>query len=101
MRPVLERGTIAAIHDKFMWMLCHGRIKVVLYHQHYSGGLLAAVRIFVNGASMHLIAWTETVHINPPVFLQLLGKFRRKRCVELGWKIAQGVAQGKAFFVIS
>ena len=39
LRPVLEDGTVAAVDDEFVRVLCHFRVEVVLYHQHDGGSL--------------------------------------------------------------
>ena len=40
--PVLEHGTVAAVGDELVRMLCHARVEVVLYH-HHDGGCLTAL----------------------------------------------------------
>ena len=37
--PVLEYGTVAAVHNQLVRMLRHLRIEVVLNHQHYGSRL--------------------------------------------------------------
>ena len=37
--------------------------------------LLGLRRVFGNRAGIHLVIWTKTIHVNPPVLLQLFGKF--------------------------
>ena len=93
--PVLEDGTVAAVDDELVGMLCHGRVEVVLDHQHDGRGLLAFGRIFLNRAGVHLVGRTETVHVDAAVFLQLLGKFGGQGGVELGGEVTQGVADGQ------
>lgn len=98
--PVLEDGAIATVDDQLVRMLSHGRIQVVLNHQHDSCGLLAFARIFVNRTGIHLIGRAETVHVDAAVFFQFFGKFGGQHSVVLGRKIAQGVADGELLFFL-
>ena len=93
MRPVLEDGSVAAVDNQLVRMLCHSRVQIVLNHQHDGSSLTTLVRIVIDGASKHLIAGTIAVHIDASIALQLFGKLRCELCVQVFWEIAQGVAQ--------
>ena len=97
--PVLEYGTVAAVYDELVWMLSHGRVKVVLYHQHDGGSLLRFVRILVYRTGVHLVARTIAVHIYTAVLMQLLHEFRSELLVQMLREIAQGIAQGEALLL--
>ena len=92
LRPVLEYRTIATIYNKFVRMLRHGRVQVVLNHQHDGCRLLRAVRILVDRTGIHLVAWAIAIHIYPAILVQLLHKLRCELLVQMLRKIAEGVA---------
>ena len=91
--PVLEHGTIAAVGDEFVRMLCHRFVQIVLDHHHDGGSLTALVGILVNGSCLHLIAGTEAVHINAAIVFEFLRKLGQQGLVELGGEVAQCIAQ--------
>jgi len=91
LRPVLEHGAVAAVGDQLVGMLRHGLVQVVLDHQHHSRGLAAAAGIFVDRPRIHLVVGTQAVHVDAPVFAQLLGKLPGQRGVVLRGEITQCV----------
>ena len=93
--PVLEHGAVAAVGNQLVGMLCHSGVQVVLNHQHDGGSLTALGGILVDGAGIHLVSGTQTVHIDAAVFLQLLGKLGSQHGVVLRVKIAEGVADSQ------
>ena len=96
--PVLEHGAVAAVCNQLVGMLCHCRIQVVLNHQHDGGSLTALGGILVDGAGIHLVGRTQTVHIDAAVFLQLLGKLGSQHSMVLRVEIAEGVADSQLLF---
>ena len=83
-----------------MGVLCHGRIQVVLNHQHDAGCLLAFCGVIPNGTGLHGVGGAEAMHVNATKCLELFRKFRRKGCMVLYGKIPQGIVQSKVLFLL-
>ena len=79
-------------------MLGHGRVEVVLNHEHNGRRLLAFGGIFFDGARIHGVGGAQTIHVDTTVGFQLFGKFGRQLFVVFGRKITQGVAKGQLLF---
>ena len=93
LRPVLEDGAVASVDDKLVRMLSHFGVKVVLNHEHDGGSLLGAVRIFVDGACVHIVCRAIAVHVYASVRVEFGDELRRQLCVQLFREVAQCVAQ--------
>ena len=100
LRPVLEDGTVASVHDEFVRMLRHLRVQVVLNHEHDGGSLFGVVRILVDGASVHIVCRTIAVHIDASVGVELSDELRRQLRVQLFREVAQSVAQCQLFLLV-
>ena len=96
--PVLKYGSVTAIRNQFVRMLCYRRVEVVGDHQHDGCRLFGFVRVFVNRAGIHLIVRTETIHVDTSVGFQLMGKFIGQHLVELFREIPQSIPQCQFFF---
>ena len=88
LRPVLEDSTISAIYNQLVRMLRHTRVEVVLNHRHDSRSLTALSGILIDWTSIHIVARTETIHIDSAIGAELLCKLRSERCMELLREIA-------------
>ena len=97
--PVLEDGSVATVDDKFVRMLCHLGIEVVLNHKHDAGSLLRAMRILVNGSCIHIIMRTITIHIDTSVLVELFHKLGSQLCMQVLREITQRITQGKLSFL--
>ena len=95
LRPVLEDGAIAPVGDEFLGVLGHGRIQVVLDHEHDGGGLRGLRRVVVDGPRVHRVVRHEPVHVDAAVGAELFGKLRGQRGMVLLREVAQGIGQGK------
>ena len=95
LRPVLEHGTVAAISDKFVRMLGHARVQIVLYHQHYGRSLPTLGRVLLDGAGVHRIMRAQPIHVYAAIAAQLLGKFRSQDGVLFLREIAQRIFQSQ------
>ena len=93
--PVLEYGSVAAVHYQFVRMLRHLGVEIVLNHQHYSSRLLRMVRILVDGSGVHLITRTVAIHVYATVVVKLVDKLGCQFRMQMLWEIAQSVAQSK------
>jgi hypothetical protein len=95
LRPVLEHRTVAAVGDQLVRVLRHGRVQVVLDHQHDGRGLLALRGVLVDGPRVHRVFRTQAVHIDAAVGVQLGGELRGQRGVVLRVEVAQCVPKGQ------
>ena len=93
--PVLEHGAVATVGNQLVRMLGHGGVEVVLDHQHDGGSLTALGGVLIDGAGVHLVGGTQTVHVDTAVLLQFLGKLLGQHLMVLGGEITQGVADGQ------
>ena len=99
LRPVLEHRPVAAVGDELLGVLRHGRVEVVLDHQHDRGGLAALGRVPIDGVRLHVVRRAQAVHVNASVVLELQGKFRGELRMLMRREITKRVAQRKFFFL--
>ncbi len=71
-----------------MRVLRHGRVQVVLDHQHDGRRLLALCGVLADRPRVHRLARAEAVHVDAPVLLQLRREFRREHGVVLLREVA-------------
>ena len=95
LRPVLEHRTVAAVGDQLVRVLRHGRVQVVLDHQHDGRCLLTLRGVVIDGPRVHRMLRTQAIHVDAAVLPQLLRELGRQRGVVLRVEVAQGVAQGE------
>ena len=97
--PVLEDRAVAAVGNEFVRVLCHGRIQVVLDHQHNGCRLAARGGVLVHRTRVHSVGGAVAVQVNSAVFVQFpRAFFRHHRVVRLR-DVAQRIPNGEYFFV--
>ena len=90
--PVLKHSSVATVSDKFVRVLGHPGIQIVLNHHHNGRSLRRMMRIFVHRTGIHCISRTIPIHIDSAVTTKLFGKFGGQFGVQLLGEIPQGVA---------
>ena len=95
LRPVLEDGAVAPIRDELLGMLGHGRIQVVLDHQHDGRSLRGLRWVVVDGSGVHRVVRHEPVHVDAAIGAELFGELQGQRGMVLLREVAQGIGQGE------
>ena len=95
--PVLKHAAVAAVGHELQGELCHSRIEVVHDHQHDGIRMLILRRIVIDRVRTHGVgAWTQAIHVDVVVEVQLGKEFGSEHRVRLGWKVSEGILECQA-----
>ena len=71
-RPAIvsEDGAVAPVGDQVVGVLGHGRVEVVLDHQHHRSGRGAVGAVIGDRSNTHLVIRSETMHVDVAKLVQ-------------------------------
>ena len=95
----MEDRAVAAVGNEFVGVLRHGRIQVVLDHQHNGRRLAACGGVLVHRTRVQGVGGAVAVQVDSAVFVQFPRAFFRHHGVVRLRDVAQRIPNGEYFFV--